>query len=96
MPLKLFDFHEKFMIGAYKIKLTQFKKTGSIDQIFISLGNLIKCHFRNYKSITFFVNFTFLLLNSGVCVPFNRGNEVNLKKNQKSNREKTNTRVNKF
>ena len=30
----------------------------------------------------------FLLFNSGVCLPFNKGNELNLKINLKSNREK--------
>ena len=41
MPLKVFEFREQFMAGAFLIKLTQFEKTGSIDKIFISLGNLI-------------------------------------------------------
>ena len=45
MPLKLFDFHEKFMIGAYKIKLIQFeKKTGSINKIFFA-GKPVKMPF---------------------------------------------------
>ena len=41
MPLTLFEFHEKFMLGAFLIKLTQFEKAESVGKIFISLKNLI-------------------------------------------------------
>ena len=50
----------------FPIKLTQFEKTGSLVEVFIPLGNLIlKFHFQNYKSITFFVTFTF---DSRICL----------------------------
>ena len=63
------------------LKLTQFEKTGSIGKTFVSLGNLIiNFHFRNRKSITFFGTFTILLFDSGVCLPFNNRNAMNLKK----------------
>ena len=39
MALKLFEFQEPFMIEYFLIKLTQFEKTESIGEIFISLGN---------------------------------------------------------
>ena len=58
------------------LELTQFEKTGSIGIAFISLGNLITYfHFRNLKSI---VTFTILLFDSGVCLPFNNRNVLNL------------------
>ena len=98
MPLKLFEFVEQFIMDTFfKLKLTQFDKTGSIHKTFISLGNLISnFHFRNQKSITFFVTFTLLLFDSGFCPPFNNGNALNLKINHKSNREKSKLSVNKF
>ena len=55
------------MLDTFWIKLTQLEKTGSIGRFFISLINPpIKFRFRNYKSITFFVTFTFLLFYSAV------------------------------
>ena len=48
MALKLFEFQEQFMIGAFLIKVTQFEIARSISMFFISLGNLkITIHFRN-------------------------------------------------
>ena len=48
MALKLFEFVEQFMMNTFLLKLTQFEKTGSIGETFISLGNLIiNFHFRN-------------------------------------------------
>ena len=77
-------------VGTFPIKLNQFEKIGAIGKTFISQVNLIiKFHFRNFKSITFFVTFASLLLDSGTCLPFKKENEVNLKRNQKSNREKS-------
>ena len=74
------------------LKLTQFEKTGSIPKSFISLGNLIiNFHFRNQKSITFDVTFTFLLFDRGVCLPFNNGNALNLKKKVQVKPRKTKT-----
>ena len=85
MALKLFEFVEKLMMDTFLLKLTQFEKTGSIRTTFISLGNLIiYFHFRNQKSITFFVTFTFLLFDSGVCLPFNNVNALNLKKSSQT------------
>ena len=90
MALELFKFAEKIRMDNFSLKVTQFEKTGSIGKTFISLGNLIiNLHFRNQKSITFFVTFTLLLFDSGVCLPFNKRNELNLKRNHKPNREKT-------
>ena len=95
MPLKLVEFREQFMAGAFLIKLTEFEKTGSIDKIFISLGNLIiKFRFQNKNLIIFIVTFTFLLFVKGVSLPFNEGNELNLKRNQKSNRNKSRLKQN--
>ena len=81
MPFKLFEFLDRFMIVAFLTTLTETEKTGSIRKTFISLGNLIfNFIFRNKKSITFFVTFTLLQFDSGVCHPFNNGKAVNLKK----------------
>ena len=78
MALRLFEFVEQFMLDTFSLKSSQFEKTGSI---LFSLRNLIiNFHFRNQKSITFFVTFTLLLFDSGVCLPFNNGNALNLKK----------------
>ena len=58
------------------LKLTHFEKTVSIGKNFISLGNLIiNFHFRNKKSITFFVTFTLLLFARGVSLSFNNKND---------------------
>ena len=35
--------------------------------------------FQNKKPITFFVTFTLFLFVSGVCLPFNKGKELNFK-----------------
>ena len=90
MASQLFEFLEQLMIDTILIKLTQFEKTGFIGNIFfISQGNSkIKFHLRNKKPITFFVTFTLLLFDSGLCLPLSTGNELNLKRNQKSNRKK--------
>ena len=43
-----FEFVEQFMMDSFLLKLTQFAKTGSIGEPYISLGNLIiSFHFRN-------------------------------------------------
>ena len=87
MALSLFEFLEQLIISTVFIKLNQFEKIGSMGKIFIPLGNwLIKSNFQNKKSITFFVIFTF---DSGVWLPFTKGNELILKRNQKSNRKKS-------
>ena len=91
MALKLFEFLEQFKIDTFLRKLTQFGKTGLIGKFFVSLrlrNPRMKFHFRNWKSTTFFVTFNLSLFDSGVYLPFNKGNELNLKTNQKSNREK--------
>ena len=48
----------------------------------------IKFYFRNQRSITFFVNFLLLLFDNAVCLPFQKGNELNLQRNHKSIRKK--------
>ena len=97
MALKLFEIVQQFMMDTVLLKLTKFQKTGSIGKTFISLGNLIiNFQFRNSKSITFFVTVTFLLLDGGFCLPVNNRNALNLKRNHKSNREKSKLSVNKF
>ena len=63
MPLKLHNFHDQFIIGAFSIKSTQSEKTGSIGKIYMSLESLIiKFHFRNEQLITFSVTLKFCCL----------------------------------
>ena len=93
MTLKLFEFLEQIMIDPAMIKSMNYdhieKKTGTIGNIFISPGDLkTKLHFRNYNSITFFGTFILLLFDRGFFFPLNKANELNLRMNQKSNREK--------
>ena len=77
MVLKLFEFSKQFIMVNFLLQLTQLEKTGSIGKTFISPGNLIiNFHFRNKKSITFFMTFLFLLFDSGVCLPFDNGNAL--------------------
>ena len=96
MPFKLFEFLDRFTIGAF-LKLTKFEKTGSIRKTFISLGNLIiNFHFRNQRAMKFFVTFTLLLFDSGAYLLFNNGHALNLKINHKSNREKSKLSVTNF
>ena len=74
------------MIEIFWINLTQFAKIGSIRKIFNPLANLkIKFHFQKYKPITFSVNF--LLFDNGVSLQFNKGNELNSKRNQSKPRK---------
>ena len=62
------------MIDSLFIELTQFEKTGSRGKTFISLENLIiNFHFRNYKSITFFVTFTLCCLIEEFALFLHRG-----------------------
>ena len=73
----------------FLIKLTQFeKKTGSIGNFFYSSE---KSEHQNILSKLevdhVFVTFRLSLFDSGVFLPFNNGNEANLKLNQTSNRE---------
>ena len=80
MPIKLVEIVETIYHGLFLLKLTKFEKTGSIGKTFISLGNLTtNFHFQNKKLITFFVTFTILLFDSGVCLPFNNRNALKLK-----------------
>ena len=72
MASELFEFLEQIMIDTFSIKLTQFEKTGSIGKNFISVGtSIIKFHFRNNNSITFFGTFTLSLFDIGVGLTFN-------------------------
>ena len=68
MSLKLFEFHKKSMIVACLINLSQFEKTGPTVKMYFA-GNSI------YQIPLF-------LFESGVCPPFNKRNEVNLKKSK--------------
>ena len=61
---------------------TFFVKVNSIWENWINTQNCYfagksdnNFHFRNQKSITFFVTFTLSLFDSGDCLPFNNGNE---------------------
>ena len=66
-----------------------------MGKYFTPLGNLkTEIHFRSKESITLF--FFNLLFDSEVHLPFNKGNAVQLKRNQKSNREKLNLSVTNF
>ena len=97
MALKLFEITEQLMMETFLLEITQFEKAGSNGKTLNSLGNLIiNFHFRNYKSNTFFVAFMFLLFNSGVYLPFNNGNALNLKKSQVKPRKKSKLSVDKF
>ena len=72
----------------FLINITQFEKTGSISKI--SLGNYFNSIFEIISMelfLTFFVTLTLSLFDSGVRLPLNKRNELNLK-NQKSNRKK--------
>ena len=72
----------------FLIKLTKFEKTGSIVEFFMPLGNLkIEFHSKLEVAHVFFT-FALMLFESGICFPFNKGNEVKLEINQKSNRGK--------
>ena len=71
----------------FLITLTQFEKTGSINKTFISLEILnIKLETRSHD---------LLLFVGGVCIPFNRRNELNFK-NQNANRETSILSMNKL
>ena len=73
---------------------------GTVDSDFtfyIPLGNLkTKFSFRHEKTIHLLVNFPLLLFDIGVCLPFNKRNEVNLKKSQVKLQNKSNLSVDKF
>ena len=56
---------------------------------------IIKFHFQNYKLITFFVTFTVLLFDNGVCLSFNNGTVLNLNRNQTAIREAKNIHLTK-
>ena len=75
------------MIDTLVIKTTQFEKTGSIDEFFISLGNLKKLNSTKKKQEVphVFRDLHFLLSHIGVRLPFSKRNEQNLVLNQKSN-----------
>ena len=92
MSLKVFEFVEQFMMKTFLFELTHYEITGSIRETLISLENLIiNFHFRNLKSIMFFVTFTLFLFDSGVFPPFNNENALNLR----NHREKPKMSVNK-
>ena len=58
---------ERFMTGAFLIKLTQLEKTGSIGKIFIPLGNL-KIPFSKLEIVHVFCTiYTFLFGECYLC-----------------------------
>ena len=70
MTLKLSKLLEQFMIDTGQRMI---RKTGSIGKIFNLLANpSINVHFRNKKSITFFVTITISLFDSEVYLPLNK------------------------
>ena len=74
----------KFLENLKNLKLAFFKNINPL-----SLGNLkIKFHSRNYKSITFFVTFTFSLSDKGICLPLIKENELNEENQQIKNKLK--------
>ena len=75
--LKTFSNSRKIIIVLFLINLTQFEKAGSTVK-FISLRKLNSII--ETKWITFFVAFTFLLIDSGVCLLFTKGKEKKQKK----------------
>ena len=85
------------------VTLKLFSRTISDWHFFGKLDRLaifFRCEFRNlstfWKQVDHvFVTFTISLFDSGVCLPFNKGNELNLKRNHKSNLEKVNLSLNK-
>ena len=62
------------------------------QQLFFFAEFKSKIHFRKLEDKTF----TILLFDNGACFPFNKANELNLKRTQKSNQEKVNLSLNKF
>ena len=62
--------------------------------VFIPLGNLKKkIPLSKLEDDQFFRNLFTFLVDSEICLPFNKRNELNLKTNQKSNHEKSNLSV---
>ena len=97
MALKFFELVEHFMMDTFLKKLTQFEKTGSKGKTSNSLGNLlIPLSFSevlyNFRGLYIFAIRQWNL----PCLPFNKGNALNLKRNHKSNRAKLKFSVNKF
>ena len=67
MVEKLLAFHEQIMASICPTKFTKFEKTRAKGKNFVSLGNLkVGFHFRNKKSITYFVTLSLFLFDSGV------------------------------
>ena len=67
------------MLATFSIKLAQFEKTGSIAIFLLESENQIL--FSNLEVDDH-------LFESKVCLPFNKGHELNSKINQKSNATK--------
>ena len=88
---------KSLMMEIFLLKLTQFEeKTGSISKFFISLGYLIiNFHFWNMKWIKFFVTFTFCWSKVDFAF-FYKETALSLKRNYKSNREKSKLSLNKL
>ena len=73
--MKFFELLEQFVTDTLLIKLTEFEKTDQkkTDQNEIPLSEL--------EVDQVFVTVTLLLFDSGACLPFNKENELNLKRN---------------
>ena len=76
-------------MDTFLLKLTQFEKTGSIRKNFIPLENLITREFPFSKSEVDHVFRDLYTFAFRVNLPFNNGNVLNIKKNHKSNGEKS-------
>ena len=81
-PVKFSNFKLN-LFENFLTKQTQFEKTGSYGHFLIPLKTL---KINNRNSFTFFVRFSLLLFDKGVCLLCNKIYETSLKTNQKSNR----------
>ena len=70
------------MIGKLFVNSFNLDRAGSIGDVFIPLS--VQKTFETQKLLKFFVTFSNLLVDSGICLPFNKQNEVNLKRNHKT------------
>ena len=82
----IFENQEQIRLTLFD-KKAENEKTGSKGKVCIPLGNLlIKLNFETFDHVTV----TLLIFDSRVCRPISRRNQLNLERNQNSNREKIN------
>ena len=67
MPSKLFEFLEQFMTGTFLIKIDPIRESWMSRSNFDSAGKS-----ENLNLYTFFVTFTLLLFDCGICLCFNK------------------------